>query len=177
MLFRSRNHLLPPSRPPFPLPPHCRRLHPPPPHLPPQHLLAVVPHAGLRLRLFKFCAADDAQPPAPTLFHPDAAPLPASLRPDMNTVRRPSRSRRISTPPQVSQKPQPFDLQDCPAFYPSPEEFKDPMSYIRAISPKAREFGIAKIIPPETRRMPFVTDTEVRKIFLLSPQLRRGGSR
>jgi histone demethylase JARID1 len=35
------------------------------------------------------------------------------------------------------------------------------MSYIRGIAPQAREYGIAKIVPPETWRMPFVTDTEV----------------
>jgi [histone H3]-trimethyl-L-lysine4 demethylase len=39
------------------------------------------------------------------------------------------------------------------------------MSYIHAISLKAQEFGIAKIVPPETWRMPFVTDTEVGKFF------------
>jgi hypothetical protein len=42
------------------------------------------------------------------------------------------------------------------------------MSYIRTIAPQAREFGIAKIVPPETWRMPFVTDTEVSEIFFPS---------
>jgi [histone H3]-trimethyl-L-lysine4 demethylase len=79
----------------------------------------------------------------------------------MNTVRTPGRTRRNPASPQVPQKQRPFGLQDCPAFYPTPEEFKDPMSYIRAISTQAQEFGIAKIVPPETWRMPFVTDTEV----------------
>ena len=110
-------------------------------------------------------ADDDAPPSVPTLFHPDAAPLLAGPRLDMNTVRTPSRTRRNPASPQVPQKQRPFGLQDCPAFYPTPEEFKDPMSYIRAIAPQAREFGIAKIVPPETWRMPFVTDTEVGKFF------------
>jgi histone demethylase JARID1 len=35
------------------------------------------------------------------------------------------------------------------------------MSYIHSISSEALEFGIIKIVPPETWRMPFVTDTEV----------------
>jgi hypothetical protein len=39
------------------------------------------------------------------------------------------------------------------------------MSYIRSIGPQAREFGIAKIVPPETWRMPFVTDTEVSEVL------------
>jgi [histone H3]-trimethyl-L-lysine4 demethylase len=119
--------------------------------------------------------ADDAPPPAPTLFHPDAAPLPAAPRLDMTTVRRPNRSRRVPTSPQVTQKERPFALQDCPAFYPTPEEFRDPMSYIRAIIPKAQEFGIAKIIPPETWRMPFVTDTEVGEIFFIVIMVQKGG--
>ena len=105
--------------------------------------------------------ADGVDDAPPTLFHPDAAPLPAAPRLDMSTVRTPGRTRRIPASPQASQEERPFGLQDCPAFYPTPEEFKDPMSYIRSIAPQAREFGIAKIVPPETWRMPFVTDTEV----------------
>jgi len=104
---------------------------------------------------------DDAPPSVPTLFHPDAPPLFVGPSLDMNTVRTPGRTRRNPASPQVSQKQRPFGLQDCPAFYPTLEEFKDPMSYIRAITPQAQEFGIAKIVPPETWRMPFVTDTEV----------------
>ncbi|KAH8984229.1 PLU-1-like protein-domain-containing protein [Lactarius akahatsu] len=105
--------------------------------------------------------ADDAPPPAPTLFQPDAAPLPAAPRLDMSTVRTPPLSRRAPGSAQASSpKERPFGLEDCPAFYPTPEEFRDPMSYIRAIAPRAREYGIAKIVPPETWRMPFVTDTE-----------------
>jgi histone demethylase JARID1 len=109
--------------------------------------------------------ADDAPPPGPTLFQPDAAPLPAAPRLDMGTVRTPSRTRRSPASPQALSKERPFGLQDCPAFYPTPEEFRDPMSYIRSIVPRAREFGIAKIVPPETWRMPFVTDTEVCNFF------------
>ena len=109
--------------------------------------------------------ADDGPPPGPTLFHPDAAPLPAAPRLDMGTVRTPSRGRRVSASPQAPQKERPFGLQDCPAFYPTPEEFRDPMSYIRSISTQAQEYGIAKIVPPETWRMPFVTDTEVSEVF------------
>ncbi|KAF8265161.1 hypothetical protein EI94DRAFT_1736530 [Lactarius quietus] len=104
--------------------------------------------------------ADDVQPPAPTLFQPDATPLPAAPRLDMSTVRTPSHSRRAPSSAQASPKERPFALEDCPAFYPTPEEFRDPMSYIRTISPEAQEYGIAKIVPPETWRMPFVTDTE-----------------
>ena len=86
----------------------------------------------------------------------------------MNTVRTPGCARRNPASPQVPQKQRPFGLQDCPAFYPTPDEFKDPMSYIRAIAPQAQEFGIAKIVPPETWRMPFLTDTEVSEFFFFN---------
>lgn len=117
--------------------------------------------------------ADGVDDAPPTLFHPDAAPLPAAPRLDMDSIRTPSRTRRV----QASQEERPFGLQDCPAFYPTPEEFRDPMSYIRSIAPQAQEFGIAKIVPPETWRMPFVTDTEVSDFFFkrfLPWRFRRG---
>lgn len=58
-------------------------------------------------------------------------------------------------------EPRLFGLEDCPVFYPSPEEFTDAMSYINSIAPKAQEYGIAKVVPPVGWKMPFVTDTEV----------------
>ncbi|KNZ76050.1 Lysine-specific demethylase 5A [Termitomyces sp. J132] len=57
-------------------------------------------------------------------------------------------------------EPRPFGLQDCPEYYPTIEEFKDPMAYIRSISEHAKNYGICKIIPPDDWDMPFVTDTE-----------------
>ena len=59
----------------------------------------------------------------------------------MNAVRTPCRTRRNPASPQVPREQRPFGLQDCPAFY------------------------LAKIVPPETSRMPFVTDTEVSENF------------
>ncbi|KAI0265971.1 PLU-1-like protein-domain-containing protein [Gloeopeniophorella convolvens] len=102
--------------------------------------------------------ADDAPPPAPALFQADAPPLPAAPRLDLNSVRTPARGKRHASP--KGGKERPFGLEEAPAFFPTPEEFRDPMAYIRAIAPRAQEYGIAKIVPPETWRMPFVTDTE-----------------
>lgn len=62
-------------------------------------------------------------------------------------------------------KGRPFGLQDCPAFYPTIEEFKDPMAYVRSISGAAQNYGICKVIPPIGWKMPFMTDTEVSSIF------------
>lgn len=76
---------------------------------------------------------------------------------DLSSVKTSSPRRNIG----ISQAPRPFGLQDCPEFFPTAEEFKDPMSYIRSISERAEPYGICKIIPPENWKMPFVTDTEV----------------
>ena len=57
--------------------------------------------------------------------------------------------------------PRPFDLEDCPTYYPSPEEFKDPLGFVRSITAEAKQYGLAKIVPPIGWKMPFVTDTEV----------------
>ncbi|KIY52300.1 hypothetical protein FISHEDRAFT_35625, partial [Fistulina hepatica ATCC 64428] len=54
----------------------------------------------------------------------------------------------------------PFGLQNCPEYFPTLEEFRDPMMYIRSISEHAREFGMCKIVPPPEWKMPFVTDTK-----------------
>ena len=55
----------------------------------------------------------------------------------------------------------PFGLENCPTFFPTSEEFKDALAYIRSISNRASDYGICKIVPPMGWQMPFVTDTEV----------------
>jgi histone demethylase JARID1 len=56
-----------------------------------------------------------------------------------------------------------FGLKECPTFYPTAEEFQDPMEYLRKIGDEGRgkEFGMCKVVPPEGWQMPFVLDTEV----------------
>ena len=86
-------------------------------------------------------------------------PIPVAPRLDLSTVKTNSpRSLRPAT------APRPFDLEDCPTFYPTMEEFKDPMSYIRSISDRAKTYGLCKVVPPAEWKMPFVADTEVSKI-------------
>ena len=57
--------------------------------------------------------------------------------------------------------PRPFEIEDCPAFYPTMEEFRDPMEYVKSISDRARPYGICKIVPPKGWNMPSVIDTKV----------------
>ncbi|GJJ07299.1 hypothetical protein Clacol_001499 [Clathrus columnatus] len=82
------------------------------------------------------------------------APIPAPRVLDLQSVKT-KRRRNLETP-----KPRPFGLEDCPTYYPTSEEFSDPLNYIRSISDRAQEYGICKVVPPEDWNMPFVTDTE-----------------
>jgi len=86
----------------------------------------------------------------------NAPPIPVSPHLDLSTVKTATRRN-----PNNARDPRPFGLIDCPEFFPTQEEFKDPMAYIKSISPKAKDYGICKIIPPADWKMPFVTDTEV----------------
>ena len=94
--------------------------------------------------------------------HPNLGILPIHVaeKLDMNTVR--TSVPRILQP---AKEKRPFEIDDVLVFYPTTEEFVDPMGYLRSIRPKAEKYGICKIIPPETWSMPFVTSTEVRHVF------------
>ncbi|ESK86819.1 rum1 [Moniliophthora roreri MCA 2997] len=102
--------------------------------------------------------SDDLQDSGPLAEkYRHAVPIPVSPTLNLSTVKTASPNRR---PLPRSNESRPFGLEDCPEFYPSAEEFKDPMAYISSISEKAKEHGICKIVPPEGWTMPFITDTE-----------------
>ncbi|KAF8622184.1 hypothetical protein AX15_007296 [Amanita polypyramis BW_CC] len=86
----------------------------------------------------------------------DSRPIPVS--PVLNFPSVKTTSPRSDSIPRIVSRP--FGLEDCPEYYPTPEEFRDPMAYIRSISDHAKHYGICKIVPPNGWKMPFVTDTE-----------------
>ncbi|KAK8846748.1 hypothetical protein IAR55_005835 [Kwoniella newhampshirensis] len=61
-------------------------------------------------------------------------------------------------PPRSSQRL--FGLEECPTFYPTAEEFQDPMGYVDSIAEIGRRYGICKVVPPQGWKMPFAIETE-----------------
>ncbi|KAE8672486.1 lysine-specific demethylase 5A-like isoform X2 [Hibiscus syriacus] len=53
-----------------------------------------------------------------------------------------------------------FNMQSGPVYYPSEEEFRDPLEYIYTIRPEAEPYGICKIVPPKTWSPLFALNVE-----------------
>ncbi|KAI0244094.1 hypothetical protein L0F63_002105, partial [Massospora cicadina] len=71
-------------------------------------------------------------------------------------------SERIAYVPhhQPSKSKRVFDLPSAPIFYPTEEEFKDPITYISSIRSQAEGFGICKVVPPPSFTPTFALNIE-----------------
>ena len=76
---------------------------------------------------------------------------------DLATVER----RGHNAPNHLPPKPQRmFGLQEAPTYRPTAEQFKDPIAYMQSIREEAQQYGIVKIVPPDTWNPAFAVDTE-----------------
>jgi histone demethylase JARID1 len=110
-----------------------------------------------------------AMPPATGAQSNGMAPIPLSARKaqplDLATVERRHYGAVNNQPPKPNRM---FGLQEAPSYRPTTEQFKDPVRYIESIREEAQKYGIVKIIPPDSWKMPFAIDTEVCALRLLS---------
>lgn len=54
-----------------------------------------------------------------------------------------------------------FGIPEAPSYYPTEEEWREPMEYMRKIAPEGSKYGIVKIVPPESWNPSFAINTEV----------------
>lgn len=94
------------------------------------------------------------QPFPPLVF--DTDPISSiSQSPSASNAAQPPIPTHASTPrcPPPRLRPRLFELDEAPTFYPSPEEFSDPMKYIAWIADpqggNGKAYGIVKIVPPQ----------------------------
>ncbi|CAE5962301.1 unnamed protein product [Arabidopsis arenosa] len=60
-----------------------------------------------------------------------------------------------------------------PVYYPTEDEFKDPLEYIYKIKPEAEVYGICKIVPPNNWKPPFGLDLESVKFPTKTQEIHR----
>ncbi|KAJ1941492.1 hypothetical protein GGF37_003529, partial [Kickxella alabastrina] len=79
---------------------------------------------------------------------------------DLSGVRMPPQRKPQEKASHLQPRSHIFGLPEAPTFYPTAEEFADPLAYIQSIRPLAEKSGLCKIVPPEGWSPPFSLDTK-----------------
>lgn len=82
-----------------------------------------------------------------------------SLPLDLSSVERRGQPTAVKEP--LKKTSRIYELEEAPVYQPTEEEWKDPVEYMRKITPEAKRFGICKVIPPDSWNPDFAIDTEV----------------
>jgi hypothetical protein len=68
-----------------------------------------------------------------------------------------------------------LQLEEVPTYHPTMEQFANPMTYIASIREEAEHFGLARIVPPEGWKPPWLIDGK-KFTFATRVQVQNNGS-
>lgn len=95
-------------------------------------------------------------------YHPPnpQAPLSAMVSPalDLASVERRGQPTAVREPHR--KKTRPHGISEAPTYCPTIDEWRDPLEYLKSIAPEASQYGICKIIPPDSWNPDFAINTE-----------------
>jgi histone demethylase JARID1 len=96
-------------------------------------------------------------------YHPTNSQIPLSSMTspplDLTSVERRGQPTAVREP--LKKKSRPHGITEAPTYCPTDEQWRDPLEYIRKIGAEASQYGICKIIPPDSWNPDFAIDTEV----------------
>ncbi|UKZ72642.1 hypothetical protein TrVFT333_000275 [Trichoderma virens FT-333] len=95
-------------------------------------------------------------------YHPTNPPVPLSSMVsaplDLTSVERRGQPTAVREP--LKKKTRPHGISEAPTYCPTEYEWRDPLQYIQKIASEASQYGICKIIPPDSWNPEFAIDTE-----------------